>query len=99
MSKKFKILVCTKGKKCPKRGSEAVADAIESAAQKLNCADDVSVKRCKCMDMCKKGPAVVLMPDKVKYARVSEEDAKEIVNTLITGGEPIKRLRYKKKKK
>lgn len=96
MSDKTKIFVCTKGKKCPKKGSEAVCSALEAAVEKLGCGDTVSVKGTKCMDYCKKGPVVVVMPEKVKYGRVSEGDATEIVTNIVNGGDPIDRLRLKK---
>ncbi len=96
MSDKIKIFVCTKGKKCPKKGSEAVLAAFDSAISTLGCSDTVTTKGCKCMDLCKKGPVVVVMPDKVKYGRVSEADATEIVTGLVSGAKPVERLRLKK---
>lgn len=97
MSDKIKIYVCTKGKKCPKKGSDAVCTAFESAVSELGCDGSVSIKGSKCLDLCKKGPAVVTMPDKVSYGRVTAADAKEIVANLVAGGKPIERLRIKKK--
>lgn len=49
------------------------------------------------MDLCKKGPVVVTMPDKASYGRVAPADAKEIVANLVAGGKPLERLRIKKK--
>jgi len=96
MSKKIKIFVCTEGKKCPKRGGKEVARALHKAAEGHD-SDQLIIKECKCLDLCKKGPAVVVMPDKVKYGRVTAADAQEIVSTHIAGGEPITRLQTKKK--
>jgi (2Fe-2S) ferredoxin len=97
MSDKIKIYVCTKGKKCPKKGSDDVCSAFESAVSELGCDDTVSIKGSKCLDHCKKGPAVVTMPDKISYGRVTAADAKEIVANLVADGKPIERLRIKKK--
>ena len=97
MSDKIKIFVCTKGKKCPKKGSEAVCAAFEAAVSELGCGNTVSIKGSKCLDLCKKGPAVVTMPDKISYGRVTAVDTKEIVANLVAGGKPIERLRLKKK--
>ncbi|MBS2008262.1 MAG: (2Fe-2S) ferredoxin domain-containing protein [Cyanobacteria bacterium SZAS TMP-1] len=94
MSKKIKIYVCTEGKKCPKRGGKDVARALHKAAEGTG--DQLVVKECKCLDLCKKGPAVIVMPDKVRYGRVTEADAAEIVSTHLAGGEPIKRLQTRK---
>ncbi|MBP6747653.1 (2Fe-2S) ferredoxin domain-containing protein [bacterium] len=97
MSDKIKIYVCTKGKKCPKKGSDDVCTAFESVVSELGCSDTVLIKGSKCLDLCKKGPAVVTMPDKISYGRVTAADAKEIVANLVAGGKPIERLRLKKK--
>lgn len=93
--KKTKIYVCTEGKKCPKKGSEKVAKALHRAVEEQGA--DIVVKECKCLDLCKKGPAVVVVPDKAKYGRVTPEDAAEIVAAAKSGSGPVKRLEVKKK--
>jgi (2Fe-2S) ferredoxin len=99
MSKKTKIYVCTEGKNCPKKGSKAVAAALHNAVAALSADEQerISIKECKCLDLCKKGPSVVVAPDKVRYGRVTAADASAIVNTHLSGGEPITRLQIKKK--
>jgi (2Fe-2S) ferredoxin len=98
VSDKTKIYVCTRGKKCPKRGGEEVAAALTKAREALSEADQdkLSIKECKCLDLCKKGPAVMVMPDKIRYGRVEEADAREIVEAAVRGEEPVKRLVIKK---
>jgi (2Fe-2S) ferredoxin len=94
----IKIFVCTKGKKCPKRGSQDVCTAFEQAVRDTHSEDSITVKGTKCLDECKTGPSVVVMPDKVKYAGVSPQDAPEIVRAHLDG-KTVKRLRRKKKRK
>lgn len=92
-----KIFVCTAGKKCPKRGSREVAEALNRAVQELDKTGSLVIKECKCLDLCKQGPAVVVMPHKHKYGGVSQADARAIVVAELSGAEPIKRLLIKKK--
>ncbi|MBK9141274.1 MAG: (2Fe-2S) ferredoxin domain-containing protein [Candidatus Melainabacteria bacterium] len=86
---KRKILVCTRGKKCPKRGSLGIFETIAGA-----CGADSQVIGCKCLGMCKKGPAVVVMPGKQRFKRVSTDDA-----MAIARGVPLPEKGFGKKKK
>lgn len=95
--KKTKIYVCTEGKKCPKKGSEKVAKALHRAVEDQDKEGSIVVKECKCLDLCKKGPAVVVIPDKAKYGRVTPDDAAEIVSAALAKSGPVKRLEVKKK--
>jgi len=99
MSDKVKVFVCTRGKKCPKRDSDDVLEAFECVAKREGLEDSVSIKGCKCLDLCKKGPAVVVMPDKVRYGHVQPSDAAEILKAHAKGGKPVERLVVKKKKR
>jgi len=98
MSKKVKIYICTEGKKCPKKGSKDVARALKKAVDTQDPdGQSIVVKECKCLDLCKKGPAIVVMPDKVRYGRVEPEDAGAIVSAHLNGDDPVSRLVIKKK--
>ena len=97
MGKPTKIYVCTQGKKCPKRGSKKVLAQLQSevAAQ----ASSLEVKGCGCLGTCKKGPSLIVSPDKVRYGRVKPEDAAELVKAHSAGSGPVQRLVITKKKK
>ncbi len=97
-SKSSKIIVCVRGKKCPKRGSKDVCAAIEEEVKNRGLSDSVTVKQSGCLDLCKKGPSVVVMPGKTKYGRVQKSDAAELVKACANG-QSVDRLRLKKKKK
>ena len=75
--KKARILVCSKSS-CRKRGSEAVCGAIAQTLSQLDLSD-VELKKTGCMDRCKAGPNVVMMPDKAKYTRVSPNQIPKLV--------------------
>lgn len=99
MGKPAKIYVCTRGKKCPKRGSEKVLEELQAEIERQGAADSVEVKGCKCLDLCKKGPVVVVLPSKVKYGRVEKSDCAEIIKTHKAGEDTVERLVITKKKK
>lgn len=97
MTKKVKINVCADGKKCAKKGSKAIAEALVEAVAELDKEDRLSVKLCKCMDLCKHGPSIVIMPDKTRYGRVKVSDARAIVEGQLTDKAPLKHLLISKK--
>lgn len=75
--KKARILVCNKSS-CRKRGSEAVCSAIAQTLSQLDLTD-IELKKTGCMDRCKAGPNVVMMPGKAKYTRVSPNQISKLV--------------------
>ncbi|MEO1591638.1 MAG: (2Fe-2S) ferredoxin domain-containing protein, partial [Cyanobacteria bacterium J06632_22] len=75
--KPARILVCNKSS-CRKRGSEAVCRAIAQTFEQLNLTE-VELKKTGCMDRCKAGPNVVMMPDKAKYTRVSPNQISKLM--------------------
>lgn len=97
MGKPTKIYVCTQGKKCPKRGSKKVLEQLQ--AEVANQASSLEVKGCGCLGTCKKGPSLIVTPDKVRYGRVKPEDSYEIVKAHSTGTGPVEKLVITKKKK
>jgi len=55
----------------------------------------VAVTDCGCLGPCFDGPMVVVYPDGVWYQRVVPDDAQEIVERHLRGGEPVERLRFR----
>ena len=88
---KTKILVCTRGKKCPRRGSLEIYELIKSQADGA-----VKVIPSKCLGMCKKGPAVVVTPGKLKLKKVSRKDAEKIAQGDYQLGSDSKKKKKKK---
>ncbi len=90
-----KILVCTRGKKCPRKGSCEIYDLVKD-----NAGPDTTVVGSKCLGMCKHGPSVVVMPGKLKFKKVSKSEAKTIAaGEYSTSGKPASSDKKKKKKK
>lgn len=97
MGKPTKIYVCTQGKKCPKRGSKKVLEKLQ--AEVADQASSLEIKGCGCLGTCKKGPSLIVTPEKTRYGRVKPEDAAEIVKAHSSGTSPVERLVVTKKKK
>lgn len=90
MSKKVKIKVCVKGKKCPCKGSKEVLETFEELVREQGLEDEVAVKGCSCLKSCKHGPVVYVKSSSDKeYTHVKPDDCKNILNS---------QLRKKKKK-
>lgn len=75
---KESILVCQKSS-CWKRGGKEVCQAIEASLRDRTLDEQVKVKLTGCLKQCKKGPNVVMMPDKALYSKVKPKQ----VPTLI----------------
>lgn len=73
-----KILVCQKSD-CRKRGAQKVCQALTANLEKLGLAEEVEIKLTGCLKECKKGPNLVVMPDKARYSRVRTQQIPELV--------------------
>lgn len=68
-SSKSKVLICQKSA-CRKRGATKVCQQVEATLAATGLTDTVQVKLTGCMDRCKAGPNMVVMPDKQRYTKV-----------------------------
>ncbi len=92
------ILVCTRGKKCCKRGSKEVYDALKEEAEKDG--NRTEVKKSGCQKLCKTGPTVVVPADNASYGGVKAADSAEIVSTHANNdGKRVDRLNVQNRKK
>lgn len=101
MSKLRTLVVCTKGKKCPGRGSKEILRELRNQAER--CGLDVIVESSDCLKLCKHGPAVLSLSDDVAYGRVTTDHCRQIVEAHATGCRieqlTVKRKDKKKRKK
>ena len=89
------VFVCTSGDDCPVRGDvEAIVKYLRGEAVKAGLKDDVRVNKAGCFSQCGHGPMMVVYPENVWYAGVTQEDLSEIVQSHILGGKPVERLVY-----
>ncbi|NEP19865.1 MAG: (2Fe-2S) ferredoxin domain-containing protein [Leptolyngbya sp. SIO4C1] len=73
-----KVLVCQKSA-CRQRGSQAVCQALAAALSQTGL-DHVQIQPTGCMNRCKAGPNVVVMPDKASYSQACPEKMATLVS-------------------
>ncbi|MGK7914296.1 MAG: (2Fe-2S) ferredoxin domain-containing protein [Prochloraceae cyanobacterium] len=66
---KASILVCKKSS-CWRRGGQAICQVLEESLRDRGLDEKVRIKPTGCLKQCKKGPNVVMMPDKARYSQV-----------------------------
>ena len=66
------ILLCQKSD-CWKRGGKAICQVLEESLRDRGLEDRVKIKPTGCLKQCKKGPNLVLMPDKARYSNVQPQ--------------------------
>ena len=81
--KKAKILVCGKSS-CRKRGVKAVCEALESSLQACGLGDEIKIKETGCLKQCKKGPNIIMMPDKARYTQVRPQEIPTLIGKHYT---------------
>lgn len=92
------VFVCTNQKESPKKccGQEhgmALVDAFKAALTEKGLNVDIRAQRAGCLDMCGKGPAMVVYPEGVFYGNVQLSDVAEIVESHLANDQPVERLR------
>lgn len=55
----------------------------------------IRVNTAGCLDRCDLGPVMVIYPEGTWYTYLDEEDVDEIIESLLSGRGPIKRLRIR----
>jgi NADH:ubiquinone oxidoreductase subunit F (NADH-binding)/(2Fe-2S) ferredoxin/NAD-dependent dihydropyrimidine dehydrogenase PreA subunit len=91
---KIRVLIC-EGTGCVSSKSPEIRAALERAVDELGLGDKIEVGFTGCHGFCQRGPIVVVEPEGIFYCRVSPADAKEIAESHLAGGEPVKRLFYR----
>lgn len=85
-----KILMCQKAG-CRQRGAQSVERAIAQAINKHHCAQQIEVVPTGCMNQCKTGPHIVVIPSKqqktktksTRYAQVKPQSVAHIIKKLL----------------
>lgn len=99
---KFHVFVCTNRREpgnpkgcCASKNAEEIRDAMKMEAFKRGLKREVRVNNAGCLDACAEGPSVVVYPEGTWYTVPTVEDAKEIVEKHLVGGQVVERLRMK----
>ena len=77
---------------CMGFGGERIAKAFRRELDRRNLSRQVSLTTTVCMGVCGGGANVLIYPEAVVYAGVSEADVAEIVDAHLVGGTPVARL-------
>jgi (2Fe-2S) ferredoxin len=96
---KKKLLVCSKGKSCPKMDSSDLFSRLKKAIATCGLEDYLKVKKVDCLGYCKYGPVVKVEPEGVVYGRLNDEDVVRIALRHAKKKKPVKELVVAKKKK
>jgi (2Fe-2S) ferredoxin len=98
VSKKKTLLVCNKGKACPRMGSGDVFDCLKKALDHTEFGEHFKVKQSDCLDACKYGPVVKVKPEGVVYGKVGAKECIKIILRHLKKKKPSKKLVVAKKK-
>ncbi|MDE5592360.1 MAG: NADH-quinone oxidoreductase subunit F, partial [Clostridiales bacterium] len=90
------ILVCG-GTGCTSGNSKILHDNFIALLKEHGLQDEVKVIMTGCFGLCSKGPIAVVYPDGSFYTHLKPDDAKEIVEQHIIGGQPVERLLHAEK--
>jgi len=77
---------------CIQQESASIINLFIEEVQERGLDGNVMVTNTGCLQICDKGPIVIVYPDNVWYGKVSPDDVEEIMDSHIEGGEVVKRL-------
>ncbi|MBR8830282.1 MAG: hypothetical protein N5P05_003375 [Chroococcopsis gigantea SAG 12.99] len=77
-SDKACVLICQKSD-CWKKGGQSLCRVLEDSLQEQGLSDRVQIKLTGCLKQCKRGPNVVIMPDKTRYSQVNPLEIPSLV--------------------
>ena len=80
------------GTGCTASGSGAVKQAFLEELEKRDLAGNIDVKITGCHGFCEQGPVCVILPRKILYRQITEEDVAEIVEKTLMQDEVVERL-------
>lgn len=92
-SGKKAIVVCG-GTGCLSSNSKEILGEFERLIKEKGLEDKVSANIVGCFGFCSQGPFVKIYPEETLYTKVSKEDALEIIEKDIIGGEVVERLLF-----
>jgi len=78
---------------CTTNGTSELQAKLNQLVNEAGLKGRVRINKAGCLDQCEHGPVVVVYPEAVWYGNVKPEDAAEIVERHLVGGEPVERLR------
>jgi (2Fe-2S) ferredoxin len=77
---------------CGARGGMDIRGWFSEELEARGLKRDIRANKAGCLDLCARGPVVVVYPDAVWYSPRSREDVCKIVEQHLVGGEPVAAL-------
>ena len=98
MKYKKHVFICTNQKEAPKKSCGelhglALVDAFKSALKERDLTVEIRAQKTGCLDICGRGPSVVVYPEGVFYGNVQLTDVDEIVSSHLVNDVPVERLK------
>lgn len=97
---KHHLFICTNQRppghpkgSCGERGCQQILLALQEEIDRQELFETVKINTTNCLGPCQQGPSVVVYPEGVWYARVTEKDVQELVISHLVNGVPVERLR------
>ncbi len=87
------VLVCS-GTSCASAQSQLFRVEMEKELEQHGLKENVLVRKTGCFGFCQNGPIVMVHPGEIFYCRVKPEDAKELVETHLKGGQVLEKLLF-----
>jgi (2Fe-2S) ferredoxin len=87
------LLFCG-GTGCLSSNSNEILETLQALIKENHLEDKVDANKVGCFGFCSQGPFVKVLPEDTLYRMVKVEDAKEIIEKDIIGGEIVERLIY-----
>ena len=97
---KYHVFFCTNQREggemcCNNHGAGDMRDHMKARVKELGdkVPGKVRVNTAGCLDLCEKGPVIVVYPEATWYTYVDREDVDEIIESHLIGGKPVDRLK------
>ena len=92
------VFICTNQKEAPKKSCGevhglALVDAFKQALKDRDLSVAIRAQKTGCLDVCGRGPALVVYPEGVFYGNVQLSDVDEIVESHLVNNTPVERLK------
>lgn len=93
MARKLKLILCTKGKHCKKRGAKKVLCALAEQIEQFGLDEKICLKKSDCLGKCGRGPTMQVQPTDRYYGNLEPELCEDFVRSLKKKRKPPKYLR------
>ena len=91
MANKLKLIICTKGKHCKKRGAKKVLSALEDALEDYGLENKICLKKSDCLGKCGRAPMMQVQSTELYYGNLAPDFCVDFVKYLKKKKKPPKK--------